>query len=319
MEIHQLRYFVAVAQEGGFSRAAELAHVAQPSLSQQIQKLEAEVGQPLFDRLSRGVSLTEAGQRLLPIARRILSDLHDARRCVDECQREAGGSVTVGIIPTVAPYVVRPLLRALVTSHPGVTLHILEDVTEQLVRALEDGELDLALVSTCRGGPGMHRELLTREPLLMMVPQDHPATTKPRPPLEILREEPFLTLQESHCLTQQIERWCRLHRFTPKPTLPAAQLSTLVAMVAAAQGVSLLPAMAVSHEQGQGCAFLPLGEVAPLREINLLRNPARFQSKAATMVAALTRQVVSAAIHPEPPGRPHPQPRTKADNPAVSS
>lgn len=317
MEIHQLRYFVAVAQEGGFSRAAELARVAQPSLSQQIQKLEAEVGQPLFDRLSRGVSLTEAGQRLLPFARRILSDLNDARRCVDECHREAGGSVTVGIIPTVAPYVVRPLLRALSAAHPGVTVHILEDVTEHLVRALEDGELDLALVSTCRNAPGTHREFLTWEPLLMMVPQDHPATKKSRPPLQVLREEPFLALQESHCLTQQIERWCRLHKFTPKPTLPAAQLPTLVAMVAAGQGVSLLPAMAVAHERGQGCAFLPLGELAPRREINLLRNPARFQSKAASVVATLAREIVSRAVHPELPDGHHP--RTKADSSTVSS
>lgn len=296
MEVHQLRYFVAVAQEGGFSKAAELAHVAQPSLSQQIQKLEAEFGQPLFNRLSRGVSLTEAGQRLLPFARRILSDLNDARRCVDECLQDAGGSVTLGIIPTVAPYVLRPLLQALPAAYPGVALHIHEDVTEGLVRALEDGELDLAIVSTCRNAPGTHREFWQREPLLMMVPQDHPATRGETVSLKAFRDEPFLTLQEGHCLTQQVERWCRQHQMHPKVTLPAVQLSTLVAMVAAGQGVSLLPAMAAVHEGRQGCTFLSLGALAPQREINVLRNPTRFQGKAAAAVASLARQVVSEAI-----------------------
>ena len=263
MEVHQLRYFVAVAEEGGFSLAAERVHVAQPSLSQQIQKLEAEIGQRLFDRLSRGVSLTEAGQKLLPFARRILMELSDAQRSVDECQQNIAGTVALGIIPTVAPYIIRPLLRACAETYPGVTLHLLEDVTERLVRALEQGELDVALVSNCRAASGMHREFWQREPLLLMVPRDHPETRKKRVSLRALREERFLSLHESHCLSRQIERWCRLHQITNRTTQPALQLSTVVAMVAAGQGVSLLPAMAIADEQARGCAFLPLHEAAP--------------------------------------------------------
>src|SRR5207237_8602009 len=109
MEIHQLRYFVAVADEGNFSRAAEKVRVAQPSLSQQIQKLEAEVGQSLFDRLSRTVVLTEAGRCLLEFARKILASVADAGRCVDELQGEAIGRLGGGAVPTIAPYVLRTL------------------------------------------------------------------------------------------------------------------------------------------------------------------------------------------------------------------
>lgn len=296
MEVHQLRYFVAVAQEGGFSLAAERVHVAQPSLSQQIQKLEAEVGQPLFDRLARGVTLTEAGQKLLPFARRILTELSDAQRSVDECQQQVAGTVALGIIPTIAPYIVRPLLQACLTTHPGVTLDLHEDVTERLTRSLEQGELDLALVSTCRDAPGLRRRLVLREPLLLMVPQGHPEARKPSPDPGTLREERFLSLQEGHCLSRQVERWCRLHKLTRRTVQSALQLSTVVGMVAAGQGVSLLPAMAVAHEQGRGCAFLPLPGAPPEREINALHNPARFQSRAAVAVAKLARRVLLEAV-----------------------
>ena len=296
MEIHQLRYFVAVAEEGGFSLAAERVRVAQPSLSQQIQKLEAEVGQRLFDRLARGAALTEAGQKLLPFARRILIDLGDAQRSVDECRQQAAGMVTLGIIPTIAPYIIRPLLRACAAEFPRIDLHVHEDVTERLVRALEQGDLDLTVVSTCRAAAGMHREFWQHEPLLLMVPQDHPETRKKRPSLLSLRDERFLSLHESHCLSQQIEGWCRRHKITRRTTQPAVQLSTVAAMVAAGQGVSLLPAMAVPNEPAHGCAFLSLRGAAPEREINALRNPARFQSRAAVAVGQLARRVVAEAV-----------------------
>jgi DNA-binding MarR family transcriptional regulator len=122
MEMHQLRYFVAVAEEGSFSRAAEGMHVAQPSLSQQMQKLEAEVRHSLFDRLSRRVTPTEAGRQLLPYARRILSGRLDAQRCVDELASEPSGTVALGIIPTIAPYVLWAILQEARAQIPQVRL-----------------------------------------------------------------------------------------------------------------------------------------------------------------------------------------------------
>src|SRR5215468_1664062 len=117
MEIHQLRYFVAVAGEGNFSRAEEKVRVAQPSLSQQIQKLEAEVGQPLFDRLPRAVLLTEAGKRFQEFARRILSNVADAQKCIDEFKGQAVGKLVIGAIPTIAPYLLPRLLPRAPTGH----------------------------------------------------------------------------------------------------------------------------------------------------------------------------------------------------------
>src|SRR3989440_7951517 len=153
MEIHQLRYFVAVADEGNFSRAAAKVRVAQPSLSQQIRKLEAEIGQPLFDRLPRSVVLTEAGRCLLDYARQILASIGDARRCVDELKGKVAGDVAVGAIPTIAPYVLPELVLTFQNHYPDVTLHIVEDVTAVITRRVEAGELDVALASTCQRSP----------------------------------------------------------------------------------------------------------------------------------------------------------------------
>src|SRR5437763_6036298 len=137
MEIHQLRYFVAVANEGSFSRAAAKVRVAQPSLSQQIRKLEAEVGQPLFDRLPRSVVLTEAGRCLIDYARQVLLSIGDARRCVDDLKDKVSGRLAVGAIPTIAPYVLTNLVGTFKLRYSEVKLEIMEDVTEAITRHIK--------------------------------------------------------------------------------------------------------------------------------------------------------------------------------------
>src|SRR6476660_5496906 len=147
MEVHQLRYFVAVAEEGSFSRAAAREHVAQPSLSQQIQKLEAEMEQRLFDRLPRSVIVTEAGKCLLDYARKILVEIAEARRCLDDLKREIAGRLIIGAIPTIAPFVLPSLIGQFQERYPKVDLEIIEDTTEHLALRLEEGTLDIALMS----------------------------------------------------------------------------------------------------------------------------------------------------------------------------
>ncbi len=296
MEIHQLKYFVALAEEGSFSRAAERMRVAQPSLSQQIQKLEGEMNQQLFDRLARGITPTAAGASLLPLARKILNDLVDARRCVEEGVGTIAGTVRAGIIPTIAPYVIGPLLSDFRREYPQVAVHVVEDVTENLIRLLEVGELDVAVVSTCRSGAGLQRELWAREPLLLALPREHRLARRRRLTWRDLSEETFLTLQESHCLSRQISQWCRRHSIRPQKPLPLVQLSTVLAMVASHQGISLVPALAKGQEDRRQCAFLALRGSAPSREINAVRNAARYRSKACAAFMELGQKVVRRLI-----------------------
>jgi LysR family transcriptional regulator, hydrogen peroxide-inducible genes activator len=292
MEIHQLRYFVAVADEGSFSRAAAKVRVAQPSLSQQIRKLEAEVGQPLFDRLPRSVVLTEAGRCLLDYARQILASIGDARRCVDELKGKIAGDVAVGAIPTIAPYVLPELVVTFQKHYPDVTLHIVEDVTEGISRRVEGGELDVALASTCQRSPTLRVELLGKEPLLGLVPKDHPLAKKTLIEFDDLKSQRFLLLHEMHCLSQQVHHLLESRRLRPEIALAGSQLSTIANMVAAGIGLSIVPQMMVKHHATPGCVSLPFARPVPERELSVLYNPLRFQSKA----AAAFRQEATAAL-----------------------
>ena len=281
MEIHQLRYFVAVADEGSFSRAAAKVRVAQPSLSQQIRKLEAEIDQPLFDRLPRSVVLTEAGRCFIEYARQILASIGDARRCVDDLKGKIAGDVAVGAIPTIAPYILPQLVVTFQKHYPQVTLHIVEDVTAAISRRVEAGELDVALASTCQRTPTLRVEFLANEPLLTLVPEGHALAKQTVVTLDDLKSQRFLLLHEMHCLSQQVHRLLESRRLQPQVALAGSQLSTIANMVAAEIGVSIVPQMMVKHHATPGCVSLPFAQPSPERELNVLYNPLRFQSKAA--------------------------------------
>ncbi|HEU0209752.1 MAG TPA: LysR family transcriptional regulator [Candidatus Udaeobacter sp.] len=292
MEVHQLRYFVAVADEGNFSRAAAKVRVAQPSLSQQIRKLEAEIGQPLFDRLPRSVVLTEAGRSFIEYARQILASIGDARRCVDELKETVTGKLAVGAIPTIAPYVLPELVVKFQKDYPEVALELVEDVTDGITRRIDAGELDVALASTCKPSPTLRRQSLGNEPLLALIPEGDPLATKTLVELEDLKSKRFLLLHEMHCLSQQVHHLLETRRLRPEIALAGSQLTTIARMVAAGIGVSIVPQMMVKHQATPGCVSLSFAPPGAERELNFVHNPLRFQSKA----AAAFRQETAAVL-----------------------
>jgi LysR family hydrogen peroxide-inducible transcriptional activator len=200
MEIHQLRYFVAVAEEGSFSQAAEREHVSQPSLSQQIQKLEDELNQKLFDRLPRAVVLTEAGRRLLEYARQILTGIADARRSVEALEQDVAGRLSVGAVPSIALYVLPRLIRRFQQRYPKVTFELFEDTTDKLAQRLEDGTLEIVLASAGDEPPTLERHSLGEEPLLLLVPEKHRLAQQKKIKMTDLAGETFLLLHKAHSL-----------------------------------------------------------------------------------------------------------------------
>src|ERR1700687_4236 len=173
MEMHQLRYFCAVVRTGSFTRAAVEEGVAQPSLSQQIVKLEQTLGSKLFDRLGRSVQLTEYGRILLPQALAILRQANEARSTLESLRRGVGGHLSVGCIPTVTPYFLAPRLCDFARWFPDVELRLMEETTPKLVELLQAGKLDLALVGLPVNSPQMLCSELFREPIWVVVGTGH--------------------------------------------------------------------------------------------------------------------------------------------------
>src|SRR5437763_3456086 len=248
MEIHQLRYFVAVAEEGSFSHAAEREHVSQPSLSQQIHKLEEELNQQLFDRLPRSVVLTEAGRTLLGYVRRILTAIADARQAVTALDHEVAGRLSVGAIPSIALYVLPRLIGSFQRSYPKVTFELFEDTTEKLAQQLEDGTLDLVIASGSDEISNLARYSLGREQLLMLLPEKHRLARRKRIRWSELASEKFLLLHEQHSLSIQVRQLLAANHLNPELLLQGAQLVTIAAIVAAGLGVTVIPHMMLMTE-----------------------------------------------------------------------
>jgi LysR family hydrogen peroxide-inducible transcriptional activator len=279
MELHQLRYFVAVAQTGNFSRAADQCLVSQPSLSQQILKLERQVGHRLLDRLGRKAVPTDAGRLLLERARAILASVDDTHQRLKNFDQLDGGRLAIGAIPTIAPYVLPEALQQFLRRHPDVELTVQEDLTQHLLASSVAGELDLALAALPLVDDRLAVEPLFSEPLVLAVPRGHRLLKRRKITIDDVREERFIVLDEMHCLGEQILSFCReegCHRIACRST----QLSTVQALIAMGQGVSLLPAMARRADRTQRVVYRSLTD-PPMRTIAAVWHRHRYHSLAA--------------------------------------
>lgn len=267
MELHQLRYACAVADTGSFSRAAERCQIAQPSLSQQILKLEEDLGARLFDRLGRSIRLTEAGQAFLPHARSILEKMEAARSSIAVQHADARGSVSVGVIPTIAPYLMPTYAAAFTENFPEARLRILEEVTPVLVKGLHDLSIDLAILAL----PLRHKDLeltpLRTEPVFAALPKNHPRAGAESISLKDLRGEPFVMLRDGHCFRDLTVAACSSAKITPHIAFESSQFSSVLAMVGAGVGISMVPEMAV--DPGADCCYARLSDVRARRTIVL--------------------------------------------------
>lgn len=277
MEVHQLRYFCAVAESGSFTRAAEREQVAQPSLSQQIMKLEEELGVRLFDRLGRTVRLTGFGQVFLPRARAILVELKAAKDEVAEHQSSVSGPVSVGVIPTIAPYFLPLPLALFSRKYPQADINVVEDVTARLMDRLRAGQIDLAILALPMRGHDIETFQLRTEKLFAIVPRAHQLAKKRRVTLKDLRDQPFLLLREDHCFRETAIEVCKRARVSPHIVFESGQFSSILAMVGAGMGISIVPEMA--QEQRPDCSFVVVSDDRATRTIGVATLKGRFLSR----------------------------------------
>jgi DNA-binding transcriptional LysR family regulator len=252
VQLHQLAYFVAVADERHFTRAAKTMHVAQPSLSKQIAALEGELGGALFSRARGNISLTTAGEALLPIARRILADADVARTTVRELMGLEQGRVRLGATPSLSTGLVPAVLRRFHDRHPDVRLILDEGGSRDLVADLAQGMLDLALIilPLRTSDPALRTIPLLTEPLVAAVPVDHPLADRSTLDVADLRDTALVMFREGYDLRAVTLEACRKAGFDPTLTVEGGEMDAVLQMVRAGLGVAIVPTMVATSATG---------------------------------------------------------------------
>ncbi|MGH3179781.1 MAG: LysR family transcriptional regulator [Streptosporangiaceae bacterium] len=250
MELHQLEYFVAVAEEASFTRAASRVHVAQPGVSAQVRRLESELGQQLLDRSGRSVRLTEVGSAVLPFARAALDAVANARLAVDELAGLVRGQVTVGMVSGCALPVLAELLAGFHDRHPGVTIALVEDNSDRLVERLRDGQLDLALIGWAEQTPAdIDTVVLVDEELVAAVAPGHPLAGAGPITIRQLRDLPLVSLPRGTGVRAALDAACAAAGFTPRIVFEASALPMVVELAGRGLGLAVVP---VSIPNGPG-------------------------------------------------------------------
>lgn len=295
----QLRYVDALARHRHFGRAAEVCAISQPALSMQIKDLEAELGAPLFERGARKVSLTALGEEITARARDILRAVDELGDLARARQGWPTGRLRVGVIPTIAPYLLPRVIGDLNRLYPGLDLHVRETQTERLVAELHDGQLDAALVALPVSEPRLEEVALFSEGFMLVRPSSDAGL--PAPDADTLRDMRLLLLEEGHCFRDQALAVCGLRAGQPRTGLDGSSLSTLVQMVGAGIGVTLIPDMAVAVEtRGTAVSVAGFDRGRPARTIGMIWRKSSPMATELHDIAEVVRQSAE-AMYAQPP------------------
>jgi LysR family hydrogen peroxide-inducible transcriptional activator len=269
--LRQLQYLRLLAEHGSFSRAAEAAHVTQPTLSAGIQELERALDAPVVDRARSGVILTAVGEEVVRRGNDILTRTEDLVQAARAAGQPLTGRFRLGVIPTIAPFLLPLALPLLRERFPKLKLFLREDLTHRLIEGLKSGALDAPLIALPYDTAGLDTAPVSEDELLAMAPANHPLTANDRISAEALQESGLILLEDGHCLREQALSVCGLHapRGGEDGGFAATSLHTLVQMVGSGLGVSLLPAMAVKAGlvEDVPVAIRPIASSKPSRRI----------------------------------------------------
>lgn len=288
LTLKQLRYFEALTLHGHFGRAADVCAISQPALSMQIKELEQTLGTRLFERSARQVRLTQFGEEFLPRAQAILRAVDELDDLARASRAQLIGRLRIGIIPTVAPYLLPTLIGQLTQMNASLDIHIRETLTQKLLQELAEGRLDTAIVALPVSEPSLTEVPLFSEDFVLVRPQADAA--KPVPSRESLREMRLLLLEEGHCFRDQALSFCNLQAVSPRELLDGSSLSTLVQMVGAGIGVTLIPEMAVAVEtRSASVAIARFGGQQPSRSIGMIWRKTSPLAKQLAQIAEVVR------------------------------
>ncbi|MDB2439115.1 LysR substrate-binding domain-containing protein [Hellea sp.] len=245
MNLRDLDYICAVADHKHFGRAADSCHVSQPTLSGQIKKLEAQLGVTLFERSHKGIRVTDIGEDIISIAREAREAAQRIKSVAASAQDPLAGNLSLGLIPTIAPYLIPLFVSQLQSAMPKMSVAYREDITDRLNEALLNGELDVAVLATPPEEDSLTAIELYSEPFWLLFPEGHELGTFKNASMKDVKEDDVLLLTEGHCFRDQALSICRPAQKARRQSLRATSLETLINLVASGQGVTLVPALAM--------------------------------------------------------------------------
>ncbi|GIT85258.1 MULTISPECIES: hydrogen peroxide-inducible genes activator [Roseobacter] len=302
LTLKQLRYFDALARHKHFGRAADSCAITQPALSLQIKELEALVGAPLVERATREIRLTALGSDFITRTRKILLSIDELDELARAAQGPLAGRLRLGVIPTVAPYLLPAIMTSFAERFADLDVELRESVTQALIQDLLEARLDLAIVALPISEPALQEFALFEEDfVLVRPPQD---AGKPVPSPEMLQEMRLLLLEEGHCFRDQALSFCKSVDAHPRQMMEGSSLSTLVQMVGAGIGVTLIPEMALSLEtRSADVAVARFPKPGPSRTIGMVWRKTNPLSDQLMQIGAIVRGVGQKArdTHPLPP------------------
>lgn len=292
MDLQRLRYFVEVARQKHFSRAAEVCRVSQPSLSQQIKKLEEELGGLVFQRTREKVNLTPLGQEFLRHAQAILAEVHTAEEFVHRVQEDHQRTIRLGAIPTIAPYLLPGLLEAIRAKYPAARFELMESTSETLSEALLTGKIDWALWSPPTDiDAECDSLLLTRDELLLTLPEGHPLAHTPVVRVDDLARERVILLENSHCLAAQAGAVCRELGLSEHLDIRSSQIDTLLGLVESGFGLTFTPSIAARAHRHRRVVHRSMADRACSREVRLVWLKRQFLTRTQQAVIDAARQM----------------------------
>lgn len=298
MNLRELQYLVAIDDERHFNKAAQRCFVSQPTLSGQLKKLEDELGVLLVERNNRQVAMTEAGKAVAEQARKVLMASHDIREIAQSYKDPLAGDLHVGLIPTVAPYLLPVIMHDIKLQFPALKLWLHEYQTAFLLEKLRKGELDVLILALMDTPGDFSDQLLYREPFQLAVPVNHPLSKKKAVTLADLVEQEVLLLDDGHCMRGQALDICFRAGATENVSYHATSLETLRHMVGEGMGITLMPELAVPVRQAkqEGVRYVPFEDPKPNRRIGLLYRKGSYREQAFNQLNEVIRLALPVGV-----------------------
>ncbi|OMH36162.1 LysR family transcriptional regulator [Motiliproteus sp. MSK22-1] len=290
MHLHQLRYFVAIVETGSVTKAAQKCYVSQPSISQQMAKLEDSVGHKFFNRAGRKQELTEAGKLMYQQARQIIESVDSTKKLMSDVRDSAHGKISIGINPTIGPCVLPTLLLRLSDRYPAAMIEVREGVSEVLQSACARDELDIVITASPKIEASLESEVLMEDRFYIAINSDHPLASKDTVVLADLATEPFILLDDIHCLARQIEHFCFDQEFIPKILFQASHVITVKQLLMTNYGVTILPGLVRDENYDKNISYFSLDTDEAKREIILIKKPDRYINQVTEEFMAITRE-----------------------------